>query len=42
MIKYFDFEYEIEKIDNLIESLKKNIDVNNNKIEKLKSEKKNY
>ena len=40
MIKYFDFEAEIEKIDNLLAELQSENKDNSNKIKKLKEEKK--
>ena len=39
MIKYFDFETEIEKIDQNISKLNDSPNTNSHKIEKLKNEK---
>ena len=41
MIKYFDFENEIEKIDEILDSLNKDKSKNYNKIQKLKTDKVN-
>ena len=40
MIKYFEFENEIEKIEIILIQLKKNIELNFDKIKKLEEEKK--